>query len=203
MKRGERLPRDFYARPPAEVAQALLGMRLVRVLAGERLAGRIVEVEAYNGEDDPASHAARGPTPRSQIMYGPPGFAYVYFIYGMHHCLNVVTQDEGQPSAVLIRALEPVEGIERMRRIRWMRLIRGRPDRELTSGPGRLCQALGITRDQNGMDLCDGNVLFIEADEGVPAGEVVVTARIGVRGNEWARTVPWRFTVGQSPFLSR
>jgi len=197
VKQGERLSRGFYARPTVEVARALLGMRLVRVLEGERLAGRIVEVEAYDGRDDRASHASRGPTPRSQIMFGPPGFAYIYFIYGMYHCLNVVTQREGYPAAILIRALEPVEGIERMR------ALRQRPDRELTCGPGRLCQALGITRVLNGVDLCHSDVLFIEADEGVLEEEIVATPRVGVRGDERALKVPWRFLVRDNPFVSR
>ena len=189
-----RLAREFYARPTLEVARGLLGQRLVRVLDGERLAGRIVEVEAYVGHDDRASHAARGRTPRNAVMFGPPGYAYVYFIYGMYHCLNVVTEAEGFPAAVLIRALEPLEGLAQMR------ARRRSPDRQLTNGPGRLCQALAITRAQNGADLCEGEELFIEADAPVPAAEVIATPRVGVRGDERARTVPWRFLLrGPSP----
>jgi DNA-3-methyladenine glycosylase len=197
MERNQRLPREFYARPTVEVAKGLLGQRWVRVLEGERLAGRIVEVEAYDGEYDRASHAARGPTPRNYVMYGPAGVAYVYFTYGMYHCLNVVTGAEGYPAAVLIRALEPVEGIDRMR------ALRRRPDRDLTSGPGRLCQALAISRSLNGVDLCQSEVLFIEADDGVADEQIMATPRVGVRGDEWAITVPWRFFVAGNPYVSR
>lgn len=195
--RAARLTREFYARPTVEVARDLLGRRLVRMLDGERLAGRIVEVEAYVGYDDRASHAARGRTPRNAVMFGPPGYAYVYFIYGMYHCLNVVTESEGFPAAVLIRALEPLEGLAQMR------ARRRSPDGLLTNGPGRLCQALAITRAQNGADLCEGEELFIEADAPVPAAEVVATPRVGVRGDERALTVPWRFLVRGSAYVSR
>ncbi|MCC7353135.1 MAG: DNA-3-methyladenine glycosylase [Anaerolineae bacterium] len=194
---GERLPRSFYARPTVDVARALLGQRLVRVLDGERMAGRIVEVEAYVGRDDLASHAARGRTARNAVMYGPPGYAYVYFIYGMHYCLNVVTEAEGFPAEVLIRAVEPLEGLAQMQ------ARRGRPDAELTRGPGRLCQALAITRALNGADLCEGETLFIEADAPIPDAEVAATPRIGVHGDERALTVPWRFLVRGNGYVSR
>ena len=126
------------------VARSLLGQRLVRVLNGQRLSGLICETEAYGGADDPASHAYRR-TPRSAIMFGPPGVAYVYFIYGMHHCLNAVTACDGHPGAVLIRGIFPAEGIETMRRQR-----PGAADQHLADGPGKLCQALGITLALNG-----------------------------------------------------
>ncbi|HHS96728.1 MAG TPA: DNA-3-methyladenine glycosylase, partial [Chloroflexi bacterium] len=151
-----RLRREFFDRDTLEVARDLLGRVLVRVLDGERLSGRIVEVEAYIGEDDRASHARFGPTERNAAMYGPPGHAYVYLIYGVHHCLNLVTGPEGFPAAVLIRALEPLEGVEQMRGLRG-----GRPD--LTNGPGRLCQALGIDLRFDGADLCAPDaLLFVE-----------------------------------------
>ncbi|MGC8782383.1 MAG: DNA-3-methyladenine glycosylase [Anaerolineae bacterium] len=181
------LPRSFYDRPTPVVARALLGQRLVRVLEGQRLSGLICEAEAYGGPDDEASHAFRR-TPRSAIMYGPPGHAYVYFIYGMYFCLNVVTEADGRPGAVLIRAIVPQEGIETMRR---RRQVAG--DRHLADGPGKLCLALGITRDQNGLDLTTGGELFIETGVAVPAAEIAATPRIGVRGDADALGRPWRF----------
>jgi len=193
-----RLSREFYARDTLVVARQLLGQRLVRRLESARLSGRIVEVEAYVGETDRACHAACGRTARNAVMYGPPGHAYVYFIYGMHHCLNVVTADEGFPAAVLIRALEPVEGLETMRRLR-----RGRPDRELTNGPAKLCQALAIDRTFNGLDLCADGPLFIEAGPSVDDADVETGPRVGVRGDEAALTAPWRFFVRGNPFVSR
>lgn len=193
-----RLPREFYARPTLIVARELLGQRVVRVLDDRRLAGRIVEVEAYLGETDQASHARPGRTRRNAPMYGPPGHAYVYFIYGMYHCLNAVTEPEGCPAAVLVRALEPLEGLETMRR--------HRPDRsdcELTSGPGKLCQALAIDRTLNRADLCQGDVIWIEADAPIADALVVAGPRIGVRGNRRTQTAPWRFYVRDHPCLSR
>jgi len=194
-----RLSRDFFARDTLTVARELLGQRLVRVLDGRRLAGRIVEVEAYVGEEDQACHASCGPTRRNAPMYGPPGHAYVYLIYGMHHCLNVVTEREGYPAAVLIRALEPLEGVDRMRALRG-----GRPDLPLTSGPARLCQALDIDRRFDGVDLCAPDaLLFLEKDASIPDESVATGPRVGVRGDEAALTVPWRFFVRDSRHLSR
>ncbi|MBC7249445.1 MAG: DNA-3-methyladenine glycosylase [Anaerolineae bacterium] len=192
------LPREFYARDTLLVARELLGQRLVRWLNGERLSGRIVEVEAYIGETDQACHASCGRTARNAVMYGPPGHAYVYLIYGMHHCLNVVTEREGFPAAVLIRALEPLEGVATMRRLR-----PGRPDRELTNGPAKLCQALDIDRTFNGIDLCARGPLFIEAGTPVNETNVGTGPRVGVRGDERALTAPWRFFVRGNPFVSR
>ncbi|MGD2146983.1 MAG: DNA-3-methyladenine glycosylase, partial [Anaerolineae bacterium] len=142
---GMGLTRDFFARDTLAVARELLECRLVRVLDGTRLSGRIVEVEAYVGEEDRASHASPGRTTRNAPMYGPAGHAYVYLIYGVHHCFNVVTDREAFPAAVLVRALEPLEGLEEMRERRG-----GRPDEQLTSGPGRLCEALAIDRRFDG-----------------------------------------------------
>ena len=194
-----RLDRAFFARDTLTVARALLGQRLVRLLDGERLAGRIVEVEAYIGEDDLASHARFGRTRRNAPMYGPPGHAYVYFIYGMHHCLNMVTEREGFPAAVLIRALEPLEGVEAMQVHRG-----GVPDGQLTNGPARLCQALAIDRRFDGADLCASDaLLFVEEDASVPDEAIVAGPRVGVRGDERARSVPWRFCVRGSLHLSR
>ncbi len=185
-----RLPRAFYERDAATVARALLGQHLAHVLDNQRLGGLICETEAYGGADDQASHAYRR-TPRSAIMYGPPGYAYVYFIYGMHFCLNAVTEADGHPGAVLIRAIAPVEGIAIMlgRRGR----LSERSDRGLTDGPGKLCQALGITRAQNGIDLTASAELSIESGAAVADDQVEITPRIGVRGDELARRRLWRF----------
>ena len=144
----DRLPRDFYSRDTVTVARALLGQRLVRDLEGQRVSGRIVEVEAYDGQRDQASHARSGPTERNASMFGPPGHAYVYFIYGMHYCFNVVTEPKGNGAAALVRALEPVEGLDEMRARR-----SGWDGVALTNGPAKLCYALGIDRDLDGADL--------------------------------------------------
>lgn len=210
-----RLGRGFFAHDTLAVARDLLGRRLVRILDGDRLSGRVVEVEAYVGEEDQACHASCGPTERNAPMYGPPGHAYVYLIYGVHHCFNIVTEIEGYPAAVLIRALEPLEGLDEMRARRWPesfdRLGTGgvegrhnRPDAQLTSGPGRLCQALGIDRRLDGSDLCAPNAqLFVESGEPVPDDHAATGPRIGVRGDEAALSVPWRFYLRGNRHVSR
>lgn len=173
----EPLSREFYARDTLSVARELLGCSLVHESPEGRVMGRIVEVEAYEGEDDPACHAAAGLTSRTEPLYGPPGHAYVYLIYGMYHCLNAVTRPRGRPSAVLIRALEPVEGIELMRRRRgWAK--NGRPDRDLSNGPGKLSRSFGLTLEHNRLDLT-GPRLWIES--GRRAERVVWTPRVGIR----------------------
>lgn len=177
-------------RPTLDVARGLLGCRLVRVLAGQRLSGIITETEAYIGEEDQASHASMGRTARNAVMYGPPGHAYVYLIYGVHHCLNVVTEEEGFPAAVLVRGLQSEEGVDVMRRHR-----SGRPDFELTNGPGKLCQALQINLAFNDADLVTGEKLFIEHGNPINKGRIQATPRIGVRGDEAAMTAPWRFVI--------
>jgi DNA-3-methyladenine glycosylase len=187
MLTSDRLVRSFFARDTVTVARALLGQRLVRVIDGMRLGGLICEAEAYAGSDDSSSHAYRR-TPRSAIMYGPPGHAYVYFIYGMYFCLNVVTEADGRPGAVLLRGLLPQEGIETLRARR-----PGVRDSRLADGPGKLCAALGITGAQNGLDLCTSDELFLEAGPTVAADAVVATPRVGVRGDASALTRPWRF----------
>ena len=192
---GAPLPPDFYARPAREVAPSLVGHYLVSTLGGVRTAGRIVETEAYLGPDDPAAHSAAriGRTARNEAMFGPPGTAYVYRSYGIHWCFNAVTDREGHPAAVLIRALEPVEGLETMRE------RRGTRDRDLARGPGRLTEALGITGDQDGhrlqeppLRVCEGTSPDPESIERGP--------RIGIsRAVEW----PLRFTLRGSRYLSR
>jgi DNA-3-methyladenine glycosylase len=193
-----RLDLSFYHQPTLQMARGLLGKQLVRVLNGQRLSGLIVETEAYIGEADKACHASRGRTPRTEVMYGPPGHAYVYFIYGMHHCFNVVTEEEGFPAAVLVRALEPLEGLE------WMRRHRpGRPDEQLTNGPGKLCAALAVDRTLNGADLCTNRVFFIEEGRTVADGEIATSPRIGIRSDEVARSRPWRFYIKGNRCVSR
>jgi DNA-3-methyladenine glycosylase len=184
----EPLPRAFYDRDTLTIARALLGQHLVRILDGHVLSGIVCETEAYGGPEDEASHAHRR-TPRSAIMYGPPGIAYVYFIYGTHYCLNAVTEAEGTPGAVLVRAILPAEGIDIMRQ------NRGNPasDVHLTNGPGKLCRAFGITGGLNGVDLTTGGTLFFAAGVQPPDAEVSATPRIGVRGNEEALSRAWRF----------
>jgi DNA-3-methyladenine glycosylase len=179
MQPRSRFGRDFYARDTLVVARSLLGQSLFHDTSHGRRAGRIVEVEAYTGASDPASHAFRGPTLRSRIMFGPPGHLYVYFIYGMYHCCNVVTERDGKAGAVLIRALEPVPALAGSR---------SRTGRPRTDGPGKVCRALGITLTHNGVDLTTGAIGI--APGAMPAGEVLIGPRIGIsRG----AALPYRF----------
>ena len=189
---AEPLPRAFYARDTVTVARALLGQVLVRVLAdGQQLRVRIVETEAYGGAEDLASHAARGPTPRAAIMFGEPGYAYVYFIYGMYFCLNVVTESNGVPGAVLIRSAQPMAGIETLRTNR----PRARSLHDLCNGPGKLCQALAIDRTLNGHDLTAGGPLYLEAGVPPSADCITATPRVGIRADSLGLQVPWRFVL--------
>ncbi len=188
------LPRNFYARDTVQVARSLLGKRLVRVKGMDRMEGRIVEVEAYRGGDDPASHAFRGPTFRNAPMFGEPGHAYVYFTYGNHYCLNITTQQTGTPGAVLIRAIEPVEGLHAMRRLR-PRV----PSLNLTNGPGKLTKALGIDKSLNEIDMTKRGPLFI-AESGQTRFEVGRSARIGI---SHGRDRLWRFYVAGNPYVSK
>jgi DNA-3-methyladenine glycosylase len=192
------IPRSFYERAPDIVAQALLGKVIVREWKGERLAGRIVEVEAYFGTEDPAAHAYIGRTARNAVLFGPPGVAYVYFIYGMYYCLNVSCEPDGQAGCVLIRALEPVEGLKTMAQFR--KLPPHPKPRLLTSGPGRLCQALHITREaHNGLDVTQpSSHLRIEHD-GYEPENISVTPRIGIRH---AAELPARFVIEKNKFVS-
>lgn len=198
MTQAARLSRDFYERDTVTVARALLGQRLVRIVAATdgrgsiRLGGRICETEAYGGPGDPASHAFRR-TPRSEIMFGAAGVAYVYFIYGTHHCINAVTEPPGVPGAVLIRALIPDENVAEMRRRRGMADPATSALRGVADGPGKLCQALGITLAENGVDLTASDALFVEVDGSVVGEQVRATPRVGVRGDAEARSRPWRF----------
>jgi DNA-3-methyladenine glycosylase len=184
-----RLGRSFYAGDVLVVAPRLLNKLLT---TADGRSGRIVEVEAYHGEDDPASHAFRGPTARNQVMFGPPGYLYVYLSYGVHWCANVVCGPPGQAQAVLLRALAPVAGLDLMRQARW-RDQRHQDDRDLCRGPGRLCQALGIDHRDNGADLTGPESGVWLADDGLaPPDDPLVTARVGI---SVATDRPWRFVV--------
>jgi DNA-3-methyladenine glycosylase len=194
------LPRAFYDRDARDLAPLLLNKVLLRRAGGPgrtRLAARIVEVEAYLGSDDAGSHAFRGRTPRTEVMFGPPGHLYVYFTYGMHWCANVVAGKQGDAAAVLLRAAAPLTGLPAMRAAR----VKARSDRELCAGPARLCQSFAITGAENGADLVGGPLVIV--DDGVPPpSSPAITVRVGLspgRGDEH----PWRFTVPGDPNLSR
>jgi DNA-3-methyladenine glycosylase len=179
------LPRAFYDRDTEAVARELLGMLLAHRVDGALRVGRVVETEAYLGTHDLASHSSKGRTARTEVMFGPPGHAYVYLIYGVHHCLNVVTEAEGHAAAVLIRALEPVANIAGS-----------------TKGPGLLCRALAIDRRHNGLDLTGDSLFLAEPDRRDPI-EVVARPRVGVGyAGEWAER-PLRFLIRGNPFVSR
>jgi len=199
---GRLLPRAFFEAPPEFVAPRLLGKILVHRMRSGILAGRIVEVEAYLGPHnlppDPAAHTHRGPTPRNQVLFGPAGFAYIYSIYGRYFCANVSCETEGLGSGVLIRALEPVAGVNQMAKNRG--LAPGAPVRLLTSGPGRLCEALGLNRmKHNGLDLTAEDSPLQMRDDGMVPPDVLVTVRIGItHAADW----PLRFAVAGNPCVS-
>jgi DNA-3-methyladenine glycosylase len=196
----EPLPRSFFARDPRQVARQLLGKVLIRDSEGPQLAGRIVEVEAYLGTDDPAAHSAAGRTLRNAVLFGPPGYAYVYFIYGNHYCLNVSCEPEGNAGGILFRAVQPLSGIEEMARGRKIHL-RGPQDwPKLTAGPGRLCQAFGITRSRdNGCDLTSpASGLWIGSDRH-RRGSVSQGPRIGITK---AAEMPLRYFLRGNKFVS-
>jgi DNA-3-methyladenine glycosylase len=187
------LERSFYQRHPVAAARGLLGKILVRRLDGETLSGRIVETEAYSS-DDPASHAYGGRTERNRALFGEPGHAYVYFTYGMHHCLNVVARRGKPAGGVLIRAAEPLEGIDEMKRLRHTERLRN-----LMSGPGKVAQALAITKSLYGTDLTRRGALYI-ADPGASRFSAVRAQRIGIRAGQEKL---WRYVIKGSPFVSR
>ncbi len=185
------LGREFFAQNTLQVASDLLGQRLVRVDNGKRISGIISEVEAYRGEEDLACHARSGLTRRTQVMYGPPGHAYVYFTYGMHWMLNFVTEDKGYPAAVLIRAIVPTEGLETIA------ARRAKPPQKWTDGPAKICQALGIDGRQNGIDVCARkSEIFVESDQIIDPAIITVGPRVGLNGvpEPW-KGMPWRFRI--------
>jgi DNA-3-methyladenine glycosylase len=181
----QKLTRDFYDRDTIQVAHELLGKLLVRRVDGAERVGKIVEVEAYLGPHDLAAHTSKGITSRTKVMYGPPGYAYVYLIYGMHHCMNVVTEADGTGAAVLLRALEPVANLS-----------------SNTKGPGRLCKAMGIDRSHYGHDLCSDDFFIAQADE-APKPVIVERPRVGVDyAGEWAGKL-LRYYIEDNPYVSR
>lgn len=192
------LPRDFYNRPTLTVARDLLGCTLVHVVNGTRIAGRIVEVEAYIGQQDGACHTRAGQTARNAIMFGPPGHAYIYFTYGIHWLLNAVTEEAGQPAAVLIRALHPLDGLDAIAANR-----PGRQPHEWTSGPAKLTRALGIDGTLNGADLTNG-ALTIERGSALSDTTIRTGPRIGINyAPEPWRSIPWRLWVADDPHVSK
>jgi DNA-3-methyladenine glycosylase len=190
---GKPLPRTFYNQPATTVAQQLLNKILA---SSDGRAGRIVEVEAYAGAIDPAAHTYRGKTKRNEVMFGPPGHMYVHFTYGIHWCCNCVSGPEGAGCGVLIRALEPLHGLEQMRTAR----LRTMSDRDLCRGPGRLAQAMGIIGEYNGMDLAAGRERFSIVDDGMaPPANLAGTLRIGI---SVGKDFPWRWSVPGSRYVS-
>ena len=200
------LPRAFFARDPRRVARQLLGKVLIRESAGIRLTARVVEVEAYLGQKDPAAHAAAGRTLRNAVLFGPPGHAYIYFIYGNHYCLNVSCEPEGHAGGVLFRALEPIEGIDEMAHARHIDLRESKDFSKkdwprLTSGPGRLCQAFGITRSaDNGRDLTSPASGLWIGDDGFRPQGITASPRIGITK---AADMPLRYFLSGNRFVSR
>lgn len=193
------ITREFYTHPTLTVARALLGQKLVRETDGQRLTGLIVETEAYVGPDDSASHASKGRTKRTEVMFGPPGRAYIYLIYGMHTMLNIVTEQEGFPAAILIRAIEPLTGLEFMQ----ARRPRVSPV-DLTNGPGKLCQALDIDKRLHNWDVTLGQKLWLELGEPLPDSAIATGPRIGIAyARSEDQAVPWRLWVRGNRFVSK
>jgi DNA-3-methyladenine glycosylase len=195
------LPADFYARDPRSVSHDLLGKVLVRRQRRKLLTARIVEVEAYLGLDDPASHSFGGRTARNFVLFGPPGLSYVYFIYGNHYLFNVSCLPDGEAGGVLFRALEPISGIEQMAEARDISIDGNSDLRQLTSGPGRLAEAFGITRERdNEKDLTSANSDLFIVDDGFRPGRIEVTPRIGITK---AAERPLRYIIAGNKFVSR
>jgi DNA-3-methyladenine glycosylase len=192
MPDAARLSRNIFAQPTLRAARDLLGTRLVRMQDGQRIGGTIVETEAYIGQEDQGCHARAGLTPRTQVMFGPPGHAYVYFTYGMHWMLNFVTEAQDTPAAVLVRAIVPLEGLDLIAVRR-----KGRPFRRWTDGPAKICQALAIDGDFNGVDLCaEDSPIFVEHGDPVLDSNVTTGPRVGLNNvpEPW-KSSPWRFLV--------
>jgi len=194
------LSRGFYDRDPRRVSRELLGKLLVRKEAKQLRTARIVEVEAYLGANDPAAHSFAGRTPRNAVLFGPPGYAYVYFIYGNHYCLNVSCLPDGVAGGILFRAVEPLTGIEEMARLRNVSINSPRDLRKLTSGPGRLAEAFGITRERdNDKDLTNASSDLFIADDGYRVRRILTTPRIGITK---AAERPLRYIIAGNEFVS-
>jgi len=194
------LPREFFSRDPRTVSREVLGKVLVRKNRRNPLVARIVEVEAYLGADDAAAHAASGRTARNAVLFGPPGHAYIYFIYGNHYCLNVSCMPDRIPGCILVRALEPLEGMDEMATLRGITLDGTKNLKLLTRGPGRLAEAFGITREQdNGKDLTSAKSDLYIADDGAPPPEVAITKRIGITKSA---DLPLRYIIAGNNFVS-
>lgn len=202
----KKLSRKFYNRTSLDLAQDLLGKYLVHTVNGIELVGKIVETEAYMGPIDKAAHSYNNRrTKRTEVMFGPPGYAYVYVIYGMYFCMNIVANKVDTPQAVLIRALEPVANIEKMAELRYQKSLLTCSNKEisnLTNGPGKLCKAFNITKLENGIDLCKGSFFLFQSHE-KPEFEVVSTTRVGIDYAEEAVLYPWRFYIKGNRFVSR
>jgi DNA-3-methyladenine glycosylase len=194
----KKLPRSFYLQPTLTVAKQLLGKILVRKIGDEILSGKIVEVETYLGENDPASHAYRGKTKRNEVMFQNGGHLYVYFTYGMHFCANIVTEETDKGRAVLIRAVEPLTGIEIMKKNR-KRVFTAHSLMNLTNGPAKFCQAFGIEREHNGTDLL-GSEIYLTDGVDIPASKIVATTRIGIKNGVEKK---WRFYIKGNPLVSK
>lgn len=199
-----RLNREFYNRDSLIVAKELLGKVLVHEIEGQKLSAKIVETEAYMGINDKAAHSYGGRrTQRVEVMYGGPGFSYVFFIYGMHYCFNIVTREEGNPQAVLIRAVEPIEGLDIIAQNRFVKTyshLSKTQIRNLTNGPGKLCRALSIDKSLNGEDLC-GNKLYVEEGEN-QKNNIVAAKRVGIDYAEEAKDYLWRFYLEDNIYVS-
>ncbi len=200
-KTAPKLQRSFYSKDVLFVARNLPGKILVRKINGQLLSGKIVEVEAYDGSVDEASHSFKGKTKRNEVMFGPKGFLYVYFTYGMYFCCNVVTgKGAGIGKAVLIRALEPLDGTEQMALFRYGKTnITNKELINLSNGPGKVCLAMNITRSENGIDLLDDSV-YILNEKKIPDEEIIIAGRIGIKKST---ELPWRFYIKNNPFVSK
>jgi DNA-3-methyladenine glycosylase len=201
----EKLLREFYNRDSLDVARDLLGKYIVHTVDNEQILCRIVEVEAYMGPMDKAAHSYNNKrTKRTEVMFGPPGVAYVFAIYGMYFCMNVVTAEVNKPQAVLIRAVEPISGIEKMAELRYQKNLTGCTNKEiigLTNGPGKLCKAMNISKNNDKEDLC-GDSLYILTDPSEPDFQIVTTTRININYAEEAIAYPWRFYIKGNKYIS-
>ena len=201
----EKLDRDFYRVPALELARAILGFYLVHITEHGKLVGRIVETEAYMGENDKAAHSYNNKrTKRTEVMFGPPGHAYVYLIYGMYHCFNIVAAETNIAQAVLVRAIEPLEGLNIMTKLRYKKPSHECTKRELlnlTNGPGKLCRAMNINIKNNGQDLC-GNKLYLLKANAPPKNDIITTSRINIDYAEEAVNYPYRFYIKSNPYVS-